>query len=208
MKLAPQSRDILRQYKALINARRRDAGQRELTTAQVMDEICEYMTCQCAVYIGGHFILQGKGTINHRAGEPLPLPAARKPGQAAPAGETSPRLRRRALSSPLSVAVAPEFAYYQGYLPVKQTGKAYVKVEYRLFSKEEQDKVAVDKVAAAVAWQERMNKPVVPELVEREQPEHLREYFHERLRVHRLNSQQLPRANAPEYNKPGDDQQN
>ena len=42
------------------------------------------------------------------------------------------------------------------------------------FSKEEQDKVAVDKVAAAVAWQERMNKPVVPELVEREQPEHLR----------------------------------
>ncbi|EPK1328557.1 hypothetical protein ACMWBL_27680, partial [Klebsiella pneumoniae] len=20
---------------------------------------CEYMTCQCAVYIGGHFILQG-----------------------------------------------------------------------------------------------------------------------------------------------------
>ena len=39
------------------------------------------------------------------------------------------------------------------------------------FSKEEQDKVAVDKVAAAVAWQERMNKPVMPELVEREQPE-------------------------------------
>ena len=76
------------------------------------------------------------------------------------------------------------------------------------FSKEEQDKVAVDKVAAAVAWQERMSKPVVPELVEREQPEHPREYFRERLRVHRLNSQQLPRANAPEYNKPGDDQQN
>ncbi|HBU0470932.1 TPA: DNA polymerase III subunit theta, partial [Klebsiella pneumoniae] len=45
------------------------------------------------------------------------------------------------------------------------------------FSKEEQDNVAVDKVAAAVAWQERMNKPVMPELVEREQPEHLREYF-------------------------------
>lgn len=136
MKLAPQSRDILRQYKALINARRRDAGQRELTTAQVMDEICEYMTCQCAVYIGGHFILQGERHDKSQGrGEPLPLPAARKPGQAAPAGETSPRLRRRALSSPLSVAVAPEFAYYQGYLPVKQTGKAYVKVEYRLFFK-------------------------------------------------------------------------
>lgn len=76
--------------------------------------------------------------------------------------ETSPRLRRRVLSSPLSVAVA---------------------------------------------WQERMNKPVVPELAEREQPEHLRQYFRERLDVHRQNSQQLPRANAPEYNKPGDEQQ-
>lgn len=71
------------------------------------------------------------------------------------------------------------------------------------FPKEEQDKVSVDKAAAAVAWQERMNKPVVHEL----EPEHLREYFRERLRVHRLNSQQLPRANAPEYNKPGDELQ-
>lgn len=76
------------------------------------------------------------------------------------------------------------------------------------FSKEEQDKVSVDKAAAAVAWQERMNKPVVPELAEREQPEHLREYFRQRLEVHRLNSLLLPRANAPEYNKPEDEQQN
>lgn len=75
------------------------------------------------------------------------------------------------------------------------------------FSKDDQVKVAVDKAAAAVAWQERMNKPVVPELAEREQPEHLRQYFCERLDVHRQNSQQLPRANAPEYNKPGDEQQ-
>ncbi|UNC52605.1 hypothetical protein [Enterobacter huaxiensis] len=59
MKLDPQTRDILRHYKALINARCRDSGQRELTTAQVVDEICYYMTCQCAVYIGGHFILHG-----------------------------------------------------------------------------------------------------------------------------------------------------
>ncbi|ECW5968876.1 hypothetical protein AHM94_23650 [Salmonella enterica subsp. enterica serovar Typhimurium] len=59
MNIKPETREILRQYKALINARRRDAGQRELTTAQVVDEICEYMSCQCAVYIGGHFILQG-----------------------------------------------------------------------------------------------------------------------------------------------------
>lgn len=59
MKLAPETREILRQYKNLINARRRDAGQRPLTTAQVMDEICDYMTSQYAVFIGGHFILQG-----------------------------------------------------------------------------------------------------------------------------------------------------
>ena len=59
MNIKPETREILRQYKALINARRRDADQRELTTAQVVDEICEYMPCQCAVYIGGHFILQG-----------------------------------------------------------------------------------------------------------------------------------------------------
>ncbi|EMD2586943.1 TPA: DNA polymerase III subunit theta [Salmonella enterica subsp. enterica serovar Newport] len=73
------------------------------------------------------------------------------------------------------------------------------------FSKEY--KVSVDKAAAAVAWQERMNRPVVPEIVEREQPEHLRQYFRERLDVRRQNSQQLPLENAPEYNKPGDEQQ-
>ncbi|ECF2939175.1 hypothetical protein E2G14_09905 [Salmonella enterica subsp. enterica serovar Reading] len=59
MNIKPETREILRQYKALINACRRDADQSELITAQVVDEICEYMTCQCAVYIGGHFILQG-----------------------------------------------------------------------------------------------------------------------------------------------------
>lgn len=47
-----------------------------------------------------------------------------------------------------------------------------------------------------------MNQPVVPELAEREQPEHLREYFCERLKVHCHTSQLLPRANAPGYKKP------
>jgi DNA polymerase-3 subunit theta len=70
------------------------------------------------------------------------------------------------------------------------------------FSKDEQDKVSVDKAAAAVAWQERMNKPVVHELVEREQPEHLREYFRERLRIAEQSA--AARANAPEYQKPED----
>lgn len=45
------------------------------------------------------------------------------------------------------------------------------------FSKEDQDKVAVDLVASGVAYKERLNLPVVAEVVAREQPEHLREYL-------------------------------
>lgn len=66
-------------------------------------------------------------------------------------------------------------------------------------SKEEQDKVAVDLVASAVAFKERMNMPVVPEVVAREQPEHLREYFMERVRHYRQISTQLPNANDQRY---------
>ncbi|MEI9540103.1 DNA polymerase III subunit theta [Enterobacter cancerogenus] len=66
-------------------------------------------------------------------------------------------------------------------------------------SKDEQDKVAVDLVASAVAYKERMNMPVVPEVVAREQPEHLREYFMERVRHYRMLSAQLPNGNDPRY---------
>lgn len=59
MKLSPQTREILRRYKALVNAQRRTNGLRELRTEEIMDEICYFMTCQSAVYIGGHFIQQG-----------------------------------------------------------------------------------------------------------------------------------------------------
>lgn len=65
MKLAPETLEILRQYKAVVNERRRANGMHELKTEQIVDEICEYMTHQCAVYIGGHFILQGgSGSIS------------------------------------------------------------------------------------------------------------------------------------------------
>ncbi|MCH0581446.1 DNA polymerase III subunit theta [Escherichia coli] len=43
--------------------------------------------------------------------------------------------------------------------------------------------VAVDLVASGVAYKERLNLPVVAEVVAREQPEHLREYFMERVRT-------------------------
>ncbi|OAE45555.1 DNA polymerase III subunit theta [Enterobacter cloacae] len=67
------------------------------------------------------------------------------------------------------------------------------------FSKEDQDKVAVDLVASGVAYKERLNQPVVAEVVAREQPEHLREYFMERVRHCRILSTQLPNANDPRY---------
>ncbi|WP_318388874.1 hypothetical protein [Enterobacter sp.] len=59
MQLSAESRDILRQYKTLINGRRAAADLSPVTTAQVVDSMCEYMTCQCAVYLAGQFILQG-----------------------------------------------------------------------------------------------------------------------------------------------------
>nr|WP_308071424.1 hypothetical protein [Escherichia coli] len=52
-------REILRNYKAVINARRREMGQKPLTTAQIVDEICDFVANQQAVFLGGHYILQG-----------------------------------------------------------------------------------------------------------------------------------------------------
>ncbi|WNN47078.1 DNA polymerase III subunit theta [Siccibacter colletis] len=58
---------------------------------------------------------------------------------------------------------------------------------------DEMDKVNVDLAAAGVAFKERYNMPVVAEMVEREQPEALRDYFRERLITHRLASVNLSR---------------
>lgn len=66
-------------------------------------------------------------------------------------------------------------------------------------SPEEQDKVNVDLAASGVAYKERLNMPVVAEVVAREQPEHLRDYFMERVRYYREQSIQLPRASDPRY---------
>ncbi|KHE05311.1 DNA polymerase III subunit theta [Citrobacter braakii] len=66
-------------------------------------------------------------------------------------------------------------------------------------SKEEQDKVNVDLAASGVAYKERMNMPVIAEQVAREQPEHLREYFMERVHYYREKSLTLPKASDPRY---------
>ncbi|MDZ3934430.1 hypothetical protein UXB74_22465 [Escherichia marmotae] len=58
MNISTETREILRNYKAVINARRREMGQKPFTTAQIVDEICDVVNQQ-AVFLGGHYILQG-----------------------------------------------------------------------------------------------------------------------------------------------------
>ncbi|HFU1221905.1 TPA: DNA polymerase III subunit theta [Citrobacter amalonaticus] len=66
-------------------------------------------------------------------------------------------------------------------------------------SKEEQDKVNADLATSGVAYKERLNMPVIAEQVAREQPEHLREYFMERLKFYREKSITLPKGSDPLY---------
>lgn len=66
-------------------------------------------------------------------------------------------------------------------------------------SQEERDKVNVDLAASGVAYKERLNMPVIAEVVMREQPEHLRDYFLERLKLYREKSISLPKATDPLY---------
>ncbi len=65
--------------------------------------------------------------------------------------------------------------------------------------KDEQDKVNVDLAASGVVYKERPNMPVIAEQVAREQPEHLREYFLDRVRYYCEQRLHLPRASDPRY---------
>ncbi|EUM09818.1 DNA polymerase III subunit theta [Enterobacter sp. BIDMC 30] len=64
---------------------------------------------------------------------------------------------------------------------------------------EDRDKVNVDLAASGVAYKERLNMPVIAEQVAREQPEHLREYFMDRVRYYREQSVALPKSSDPRY---------
>ncbi|MDP1019452.1 DNA polymerase III subunit theta, partial [Klebsiella pneumoniae] len=64
---------------------------------------------------------------------------------------------------------------------------------------EQRQHILVDLAASGVAYKERLNMPVVAEVVAREQPEHLRDYFMERVRYYREQSIHLPRASDPRY---------
>jgi len=68
-----------------------------------------------------------------------------------------------------------------------------MKTNLATLPQEEMDKVNVDLAAAGVAFKERYNMPVIAEVVEREQPAHLRDWFRERLIAHRLTSVNLSR---------------
>jgi hypothetical protein len=50
MNISTETREILRNYRAVINARRREMGQKPLTTAQIVDEICDFVANQQAVF--------------------------------------------------------------------------------------------------------------------------------------------------------------
>lgn len=52
-------------------------------------------------------------------------------------------------------------------------------------SQEEKNKINVDLAAAGVAFKERYNMPVVAETVKQQQPEALRDWFHQRLTHYR-----------------------
>lgn len=60
MTLSPYARDVLRHYRTRINAQRKAAGLSPLTTSQVLDDMCEYLKYQPAVYIGGQYIRQNR----------------------------------------------------------------------------------------------------------------------------------------------------
>lgn len=67
--------------------------------------------------------------------------------------------------------------------------------------KDEQDKVNADLAASGVVYKERLNMQVISEVVMREKPEHLRDYFLERFRHYRELSINMPKSTDASYLK-------
>ncbi len=102
MNISTETREILRNYRAVINARRREMGQKPLTTAQIVDEICDFVANQQAVFLGGHYILSGqqKQVIQGQAVEAACQPA-RIPGRL----ESCRKVTGHAGASPVTLPV-------------------------------------------------------------------------------------------------------
>ncbi|GJH64888.1 hypothetical protein ECZC04_54480 [Escherichia coli] len=101
MNISTETREILRNYKAVINARRREMGQKPLTTAQIVDEICDFVesagclspavTTSCRVTETGDTEAGGGGRLSARAKTPGRLaPAGGKQGHAGASPVTLP----------------------------------------------------------------------------------------------------------------------
>ena len=87
MNISTETREILRNYRAVINARRREMGQKPLTTAQIVDEICDFVANQQAVFLAVTTSYRVAETGDTGAGGGGRLSArAKTPGRLAPAG--------------------------------------------------------------------------------------------------------------------------
>ncbi|EHF4939455.1 DNA polymerase III subunit theta [Enterobacter hormaechei] len=64
---------------------------------------------------------------------------------------------------------------------------------------EDRDKVNVVLAASGVVYRERLNMPVIAEVVMREQPHEYQEFLLERLYHYRELSLQLPKVSDPRY---------
>ncbi|NIG88625.1 DNA polymerase III subunit theta [Serratia symbiotica] len=60
-------------------------------------------------------------------------------------------------------------------------------------SKEDMDTLNVDLAASGVAFKERYNMPLIPDVVEREQPAYLYGYFSESMAYYRIESHKFSR---------------
>lgn len=52
MQISAETRAVLRHYRQIINARRREDGMKALSTPQIVDEICEFMLSQQCIWVG------------------------------------------------------------------------------------------------------------------------------------------------------------
>lgn len=68
-----------------------------------------------------------------------------------------------------------------------------------LQNRKKKGQINVDLADSGVVHKEHLNMPVIAEVVMREQPEHLRDYFLERLKFYREASITLPKPSDPRY---------
>ncbi len=101
MNISTETREILRNYRAVINARRREMGQKPLTTAQIVDEICDFVVNQQAVFwaVTTSYRVAETGDTGAGGGGRLSV-RAKTPGRLTPAGGKRATLARRPLPFP------------------------------------------------------------------------------------------------------------